>query len=662
MNRPERAHLVEVSLFAVFFLVFFQLLTTFIETTYVFGLLQTDIPLEMVFVLLLFLPVILLVVKRPASNNALIYLGLAILVLRAVSVVLDTRWQMILSGAGSGLFLIFLPLVINRLGRRTDQRHGVTLALGLSLAVLLSMLARALFSGSDITEVGSFRAIPWMLAAFAYALLPAWVSENEPRGKQSVEPTRGGFWRLAGLTFGLVSNLTLLYFVFTSPTVISRWTGQSYLMIAALAAVSLVLYVTLRANGLLSGWFLRPVAVLVWNLLFLAALTTTLLSHQIFFPSDAAAYPLYASENGVLSGVALILMLILYPVLFLNAELLFGEIIAAHPAVRPLGGVFLLSALYMLVMILAHIFTTVYDYIPVIGPFFRDRFWLVHLIVGAVAALPVLLVRKERIDEAAVALGAPKPYVLIPALVLGIGVVLALLFVPARPEPATHKNNLRILTYNIQQGYDEDGTKNFHGQLDVIMSANPDLIGLQESDNARIAGGNADIVRFFADRLNMYHYYGPTTVTGTFGIALLSRYPIENPRTFFMYSEGEQTAAIEAEVVVNGQRFHVLVTHLGNKGPLIQQQQVLLRLEGRENIIAMGDFNFRPDTEQYAQTTAMLEDAWEIAANHNKMLPEQNIERRIDHIFLSPGMQVRHAAYLPSGPSDHPAMLAEIVW
>jgi len=31
-----------------------------------------------------------------------------------------------------------------------------------------------------------------------------------------------------------------------------------------------------------------------------------------------------------------------------------------------------------------------------------------------------------------------------------------------------------------------------------------------------------------------------------------------------------------------------------------------------------------------------------------------------DYIFVSPGMAVPAARYLPPGPSDHPALLAEI--
>ncbi len=56
-------------------------------------------------------------------------------------------------------------------------------------------------------------------------------------------------------------------------------------------------------------------------------------------------------------------------------------------SVRLLGAGFSLAALFMLVMIFAQVFTTVYDYIPVVGPLFRDRFWLVFLALGVVLVL-----------------------------------------------------------------------------------------------------------------------------------------------------------------------------------------------------------------------------------------------------------------------------------
>jgi endonuclease/exonuclease/phosphatase family metal-dependent hydrolase len=220
------------------------------------------------------------------------------------------------------------------------------------------------------------------------------------------------------------------------------------------------------------------------------------------------------------------------------------------------------------------------------------------------------------------------------------------------------KDILRVVTYNIQQGYSAEGRRSYANQLAVIRSLKPDIVGLQESDVARFSGGNADIVRSLAEGLNMNAYYGPRTVTGTFGIALLSSYPIENPRTFFMYSKGEQTAAIEAQICVNGKQFSILVTHLGNDGPIIQQEQVLARLDGAQNVIAMGDFNFNLSSAQYGLTLQTLDDAWAQAGS--PPAPGLDLNNLIDHIFVTPGMGVKAAQYVVSPASDHPALVVEI--
>lgn len=177
---------------------------------------------------------------------------------------------------------------------------------------------------------------------------------------------------------------------------------------------------------------------------------------------------------------------------------------------------------------------------------------------------------------------------------------------------------------------------------------------------ARISGGNSDIVRYLAANLRMEAYYGPKTVTGTFGIALLSRYPILNPRTYYLYSSGEQTAIIVAEIQEGNQIYTVMVTHLGNGGPLIQQQQVLTLTDGKSNIILMGDFNFPPSSEQYRLTTASLEDGWLIAQQKVLTPAEQEIDKRIDHIFLSPGFDVLMGEFVGEGASDHPALFLEM--
>jgi len=443
--------------------------------------------------------------------------------------------------------------------------------------------------------------------------------------------------------------------------VIARWTGASYLLVIVLGTLGLVGFAWLMLGRLWSWAAFTPARLVLLNLFFVASLVLTILPHQVAFPGEPGGYPLYEPPVSWLTYLPLVLTLLLFPLIVLDFALYARELLALQPTPRALGGGFSLGALFLLVMIFAHVFTTVYDYIPFIGPFFRDKFWLVHLVVGLALLLPLPFIRKQGESPEENAGGMPA---LAGALALvALASFIAAWLTSAKPSsPSGGATTLRVMTYNVQQGYSKDGMKNFDGQLALIRAQNPDMLGLQESDTNRIAGGNSDLVRYFADRLGMYSYYGPKTVPGTFGIALLSRYPIEDPRTFYMYSEGEQTAAIWAQVTVDGRGFDVFVTHLGNGGPIVQQQAILGEVQGLQYVILMGDFNFRPDTEQYRITVELLEDAWLVRWPSGVDDQELNPDRRIDHVFLTPGTQVLDARYLLSPASDHPAEVVQIGW
>jgi endonuclease/exonuclease/phosphatase family metal-dependent hydrolase len=205
-----------------------------------------------------------------------------------------------------------------------------------------------------------------------------------------------------------------------------------------------------------------------------------------------------------------------------------------------------------------------------------------------------------------------------------------------------------------------DGGPGARKQLDALRRLDPDIVGLQESDTNRISSGNQDVVRYFAQELDMHSYYGPSPVVGSFGVALLSRYPIEAPRTFYLWSEGEQTAGISAQVRVGERRFNVFVTHLGNGGPLVQQQNVLQEVAGLENVLLLGDFNFRPGSEQYEATLAVLADSWGL----NEAMPDEESiavqAAAIDYIFASPTTRVLTARYIEERVFDHPIYVIEI--
>ena len=468
---------------------------------------------------------------------------------------------------------------------------------------------------------------------------------------------------MAGLSLGLAAALVLLYFAFTSPGVIARWTGANYLLVLAIAVLSPAVFALVWAKypfGSTGASQRLAPTIWIWNLAFVLSLVLTILPYQIAFPADTGAYPLAEPQPSPLAVVPLVLMLALYPVIFLDFSLLASELMALRPSVRQLGDAFGLAALFILVMVFAQVFTTTYDYFPVIGPPFRDRFWLVFLVLGVVLVLSLLLVKRGALSLRDGRLSVAYPVVIALA---GVVALMGAALISARPvAPPSDSTRLRLLTYNLQQGYNRTGQKDLDGQIEVIRAAGPDVIGLQETDTARIAGGNADLVRYFADRLNMYSYYGPKTVAGTFGDALLSRYPIQKPRTFYMYSQGEQTAAIHAQILVGGRTFNVFVTHLGNGGPIIQQEAILKETAGVENVVLMGDFNFRADTEQYRLTRGQLDDVWLLRWPSGTDERGLNPVKAIDHIFVSPGTQVADAEYILSPASDHPAEVVEIEW
>jgi endonuclease/exonuclease/phosphatase family metal-dependent hydrolase len=421
--------------------------------------------------------------------------------------------------------------------------------------------------------------------------------------------------------------------------------------------------------------------ILIWNGFFVLMLVLTIGVHQIPF-LFISSYPTYAPTTTIFHHIPLYIMLILSPIIFIDFTLLTRELFRNKPSIRKIGGSFFISSIYLLLMIFSAVFTIVWDYVPYVGPFFRDMIWFVFLVVGLVMALPILLVRKDSLIFSKQSRNNFKAKLKVSGLIsiMCIGTVIGVVLLEMTYKEDDIDNPIRILSYNIQQGFDENGDKNFEDQYEVIKDANASIIGLQESDTCRISSGNADIVSYINSRLRYYSYFGPKTVTGTFGIALLSRYPIKNAKTFYMESEGEQTATIEAQITIGLITYNVFVTHLGNyidptidpfdRSQIIQQEQILERIGAKTNVILMGDFNFQPDTEQYNITIAHpLDDCWEIA-NSTVIgdVPNDWVTRlpaeRIDQVFISPDLtaisRFIEVTYFGGTAADHPAVLTSI--
>ena len=187
-----------------------------------------------------------------------------------------------------------------------------------------------------------------------------------------------------------MSVLFLLAYAFTSPQLLSSWTGSHFLVILAvmMAVLTLWAWVLVMQQSILSR--LTPAIILVWNGLFVVALALMVYIYHVAFPTGPPPSWLY--------HIPLFLTLVLFPIILLDFSLLADEVVASYPSVKGLGIGFSVASLFLLLMLFAHGFTTNGDFIPGLGLFFQDNYWLVHLIAGFILLLTMLLAYR-RIDE-----------------------------------------------------------------------------------------------------------------------------------------------------------------------------------------------------------------------------------------------------------------------
>ncbi|MHA2334856.1 MAG: endonuclease/exonuclease/phosphatase family protein, partial [Candidatus Hodarchaeales archaeon] len=671
----------DLVLISLIFLFSLELISDFVEAIYALCLLTLSLNENILGVIFFFSPILILLVRKPSKKALILILitsGELIVVCRVLEAffIASPQLKMIIAGLGVGSFLVFLPtfLVQKSNGDADAEQSAITIVLGLMIALILSIFFRTIGSTIDISTHGIYQVIGWFLAVITtFLMIGLFVTEKEkkisekpddailsssPDSNKVVHPISA--WKLTRLTLGVISIIIIVYFAFISPTVISRWTEGDYMPIVLVLIVILSIFalIALFKPDLMTK--IKPWLIWTWNGLFVLALVLTILAHQLPFPTSPGDYPYTAPPVTIIHLLPLLLMLILSPVILIDFTLLSRELIKGKSSINKLAGSFTIGSLFFLLMIFAQVFTTTYDYIDVVGPIFRDKFWLVFTVIGIFAVIPVILVNRSSHIFKKPQFSLQNQITAVLIGIIAIGTIAGVIVTTPSPPVPDVRTSIKVLTYNIQQGYNEDGIKNFDGQLNILREVDADIIGLQECDTARIANGNGDVVRYFANSLNLHSYYGPTTTVGTFGISLLSKYPILNAQTFYMYSEGEQTATIKAQVQIGTTLFNVYVTHLGNGGPIVQQEAIMDEISGENNVILMGDFNFRPFTEQYNLTTTILDDSWLLQWPTGVDDLAYNASSRIDHVFVSSGISISDCRFIDSPESDHPALWVKI--
>lgn len=241
----------------------------------------------------------------------------------------------------------------------------------------------------------------------------------------------------------------------------------------------------------------------------------------------------------------------------------------------------------------------------------------------------------------------------------------------AAPAPAP----FRVLTYNMRHGARDDGTVDLQAVARVIRESGADVVALQEVDAQQFRSGLVDQGERLAAELGMELVFAPTLRRGLgrYGNALLSRFPIREPRSVALPAALEPRGALVARVEVPGGGVWVAVTHFGlSAGDREAQAAALAQALAAipDPVVLLGDWNAEADAPELAPLGDRFRPVRPGAApGAAAPAPEAATLRRrdgggvaaIDHVFLSEGVALLEAGVLPDRVSDHQPVTALLV-
>jgi endonuclease/exonuclease/phosphatase family metal-dependent hydrolase len=223
---------------------------------------------------------------------------------------------------------------------------------------------------------------------------------------------------------------------------------------------------------------------------------------------------------------------------------------------------------------------------------------------------------------------------------------------------------LRVATYNVHQFLDANGQYNLASVATVLREQDAGIVGLQETEGARITSGNVHGVRWLAEALGYHYHPGPDTETGGYGVALLSAWPVRDVQVVELPTDGTVTRpAMRATVDHPDGAFPVVVAHLEVGGDVRTRQaaRVLELVDGTPRAVVVGDFNATPDEAVVDTMTDQFTDAWAAAGEGDgDTFSAGRPRRRIDYVFVRGFEPTDSVVFGGPGESDHRGVRATL--
>ena len=230
---------------------------------------------------------------------------------------------------------------------------------------------------------------------------------------------------------------------------------------------------------------------------------------------------------------------------------------------------------------------------------------------------------------------------------------------------------IRVVAYNIKHGRGMDGIVDLERTAATLEALDADIIALQEVDELASRSGNVDQATWLAEQLGMHAAFGAFMdfQGGRYGLAILSRQPIQSYEAWRLPNGNEPRVALAARILAeSGEAFTAVSVHFDwvkDDGYRFEQaQETIRRIKTLETPwIVLGDFNDVPGSrtmvafEQIGRNALKPEGA---AAT----FPSDQPRIEIDHIITGPpdAWMPASAVVIPeSRTSDHRPVMAELL-
>jgi len=245
---------------------------------------------------------------------------------------------------------------------------------------------------------------------------------------------------------------------------------------------------------------------------------------------------------------------------------------------------------------------------------------------------------------------------------------------------AAQTDTLRVMTYNVHSCIGMDGKLDAERIARMIARAKPDVVALQELDVGRARTEGMDQAQLIARYLEMEFHFHPSLhlEEERYGDAILTHLPQRLVKAGALPGladkpQLEPRGALWVAIDLHGTEIQIINTHLGlyPRERLAQVDALLgsdwlAHEQCRDPVILCGDFNALPSSSVYRRIGGRLRDAQTVAQHHQ---PKGTYSSRfpavrIDHIFISPGLEVTGikvpASEFARIASDHLPLIAKV--